>query len=85
MVSDDRPSSSYLVKIFAKILAYDDYQIYFQTPIDPVSLEAVKTDPYYSRMGTPHASASVVLFDEVDLVIVITASHNGILWNGIKI
>jgi len=85
LVSDDRPSSSYLVEIFAKILAYDGYQIYFQTPTDPVSLEAVKTDPYYSRMGTPHASASVVLFDEIDLVIVITASHNEIAWNGIKI
>ncbi|MHA1674744.1 MAG: hypothetical protein ACTSYI_14080 [Promethearchaeota archaeon] len=85
LVSDDRPSSSYLVKIFAKILAYDGYQIYFQTPTDPVSMEAVKTDPYYSRMGTPHGSASVVLFDEVDLAIVITASHNEIDWNGIKI
>ena len=85
LVSDDRPSSSFLVEIFAKILAYDGYQIYFQTPSDLVALEAVKTDPYYSRMGTPHASASVVLYDEVDVVIVITASHNEIIWNGIKI
>lgn len=84
LVSDDRPSSSYLLKFFAKILAYDEYRIYFQKPIYDFEKEIVKKDPYYSRMSTPYASASVGLFEEIDLVIVLTASHNGIIWNGIK-
>ncbi|MHA1794654.1 MAG: hypothetical protein ACTSUK_00955 [Promethearchaeota archaeon] len=84
LVSDDRPSSSYLLEYFAKILAYNNYQIYFQKPTYQNELERIKDDPFYSRMSTPYASASVKLFDEVDLVIVLTASHNGIVWNGIK-
>ena len=35
-------------------------------------------------MSTPYGSASVLLHDEIDLVIVLTASHNDILWNGVK-
>ncbi|WP_457558600.1 hypothetical protein [Candidatus Harpocratesius sp.] len=84
LVADDRPSSSYLLEFFAKILAYDKYRIFFQKPIYNFEKEIVKKDPYYSRMSTPYASASVGLFEEIDLVIVLTASHNGIIWNGIK-
>lgn len=84
LVSDDRPSSSYLLEYFSKILAYYDYRIYFQKPTYPIEREKIKEEPFYSRMSTPYASASVALFDEIDAVFVLTASHNEIIWNGIK-
>ncbi|MHA1562674.1 MAG: hypothetical protein ACTSPA_11165 [Promethearchaeota archaeon] len=84
LVSDDRPSANYLLGYFSKILAYDGYQIYFQKPTGSKAEIEAKNEPNYSRMSTPYGSASVLLHDEIDLVIVLTASHNDILWNGVK-
>jgi len=84
LVSDDRPSANYLLGYFSKILASDGYQIYFQKPTGSKAELESKDEPYYSRMSTPYGSASVLLHDEIDLVIVLTASHNDILWNGVK-
>lgn len=84
LVSDDRPSANHLVGLYAKILAQDKYKIYFQKPYDSHSIAEAENEPFYSRMGTPHGSASVALFPEIDLVIVLTASHNELIWNGVK-
>ncbi len=84
LVSDDRPSANHLIGLYAKILAQDDYEIYFQKPYDSHSITEAENEPFYSRMGTPHGSASVALFAEIDLVIVLTASHNELVWNGVK-
>ncbi|MHA1602895.1 MAG: hypothetical protein ACTSVU_04705 [Promethearchaeota archaeon] len=84
LVSDDRPTANYLLGYCAKILAFDGYKLYFQKATDLVSKQEAEHEPFYSRMGTPHGSASLALFDELDLVIVLTASHNELIWNGIK-
>ena len=84
LVSDDRPSANYLLGYFSKILASDGYQIYFQKPTGSKAELEAKDEPYYSRMSTPYGSASVLLHEEIDLAIVLTASHNDILWNGVK-
>jgi phosphomannomutase len=84
LVSDDRPSASRLIKFCGGIFARDGYQIYFQSPNGDKAKQQAEKDRYYSRMGTPHASATLSLTDEIDLVVVITASHNELEWNGIK-
>ncbi|MHA1746769.1 MAG: hypothetical protein ACTSWW_12275 [Promethearchaeota archaeon] len=84
LVSDDRPTANFLLEYCAKIFAFDGYKIHFQKAVDPVSQQEARKAPYYSRMGTPHGSASVALCDEIDVVVVITASHNSLIWNGIK-
>ncbi|MHA1563369.1 MAG: hypothetical protein ACTSPA_14750, partial [Promethearchaeota archaeon] len=84
LVSDDRPSANYLMGYFSKILASDGYKIYYQKPTGSKAELEAKDEPFYSRMSTPYGSASVLLYDEIDLVIVLTASHNDILWNGVK-
>ncbi len=84
LVSDDRPSANYLTGYFSKILASDGYKIYYQKPTGSKAELEAKNEPFYSRMSTPYGSASVLLYDEIDLVIVLTASHNDILWNGVK-
>ena len=35
-------------------------------------------------MGTPYAAASVALYEDLDVVLMITASHNSLKWNGLK-
>ncbi len=84
LVSDDRPSANYLLGYFSKILASEGYKIYYQKPTGSKAELEAKDEPYYSRMSTPYGSASVLLHEEIDLVIVLTASHNDILWNGVK-
>ena len=84
LVSDDRPSANYLMGYFTKILSAEGYQIYYQKPTGSKAEFESKNAPFYSRMSTPYGSASVLLHDEIDLVIVLTASHNDILWNGVK-
>ena len=85
LVSDDRPSSDTLVGYCAKVFVHEGCQIYFQKAVDPRSTEASKHVPFYSRMGTPYASTAMTLFKEIDFVVVITASHNELVWNGVKI
>jgi len=73
IVTDDRPSKDILLDYCSQIFAYEGYNIYYQ-----------KDEIGKSRISSPYGSASVVLYDNIDLVIVLTASHNDLSWNGIK-
>ncbi|MFX0106500.1 MAG: hypothetical protein ACFE75_13575, partial [Candidatus Hodarchaeota archaeon] len=74
IVTDDRPSKEILLKYCSQIFAYDGYDIYYQ--ID---------EEGKSRVSSPYGAASVTLFDDIKLIIVLTASHNDLSWNGIKV
>ncbi|MCP4761705.1 MAG: hypothetical protein GY870_07985, partial [archaeon] len=81
IVSDDRPSADILLNYSSRIFFLDGYKIYHQEG------EGEKTYSYIrglSKMSTPYASASVALLDEIDVVLVLTASHNSLEWNGCK-
>ena len=73
IVTDNRPSKDILLIFFSQIFAYDGYDIYYQ---EDVAGE--------SKVSAPYGAASVALYDDIDLIIVITASHNELSWNGIK-
>ncbi|MGV9172654.1 MAG: hypothetical protein ACOC35_08805 [Promethearchaeia archaeon] len=73
IVSDDRPTSDTLLKYSSQIFAYEDYNVFFQ--------DESTSD---SKMSSPYGAASVALYDYINLVIVLTASHNELAWNGIK-
>ena len=85
LVSDDRPSASRLTEFCSKIFAYDNWNIYYQVAVDKVAKQKAAKDPYYSRMGTPYSSSSLALIPDIDLVVCLTASHNDLVWNGVKI
>ncbi|KKN29164.1 hypothetical protein LCGC14_0846950 [marine sediment metagenome] len=72
--TDNRPSKHILLKYCSQIFAYDGYEVYYQ-----------RDDEGKSRISSPYGAASVVLFDEINLSIVLTASHNDLSWNGIKV
>ncbi|MFX0036235.1 MAG: hypothetical protein ACFE9I_11420 [Candidatus Hermodarchaeota archaeon] len=74
IVTDDRPTNDILLKYCSEIFAYDGFNIFYQ--ID----EAGK-----SRISSPYGAASVALYDDINLVIILTASHNDLSWNGIKV
>ena len=73
IVSDSRPSSNYLVKLCSQLFANDNFEIFFQSNGDENSL-----------MSSPYASASVALYKDINLALMITASHNPLDWNGLK-
>ena len=73
MVTDDRPTRHVLLKYGSQIFAQDGYEIYFQSD-----------DDNESRISSPYGAASVRLLEEISLIIVLTASHNDLTWNGIK-
>ncbi|MFX0025196.1 MAG: hypothetical protein ACFE8M_02185 [Candidatus Hermodarchaeota archaeon] len=73
IVTDDRPSRKILLNYASKIFAYDGYEIFYQ-----------KDDPKESRLSSPYGAASVSLLKDINLIIVLTASHNDFSWNGIK-
>lgn len=73
IVTDDRPSKDILLNYCSQIFAFDGYQIYFQ-----------KDKPGESKISSPYGAASVALLNNINLVIVLTASHNDLTWNGIK-
>ena len=73
IVTDDRPSRHLLLKYCSQIFAYDGFKIYYQQDF-----------PNESRVSSPYGAASVALYDDIDLLIVLTASHNDLSWNGIK-
>ena len=72
--TDNRPSKDILLKYCSQIFAYDGYEVYYQ-----------RDDEGKSRISSPYGAASVVLFDEINLTIILTASHNDLSWNGIKV
>jgi len=73
IVTDNRPSKGILLKFCSQIFSYDGYEIYYQ-----------KDDPGESQVSSPYGAASVALYDNINLIIVLTASHNDLSWNGIK-
>lgn len=73
IVTDNRPSKQILLRYCSQIFAYEGYEIYHQ--ID---------HPGESKLSAPYGAASVALFEDINLIIVLTASHNDLSWNGIK-
>jgi phosphomannomutase len=73
IVTDDRPTNDVLLNYCSQIFSYEGFEVYFQTD------EKTK-----SRISSPYGAASVALIENIKLVIVVTASHNDLSWNGIK-
>jgi len=73
IVTDNRPTRSILLEYCSQIFAYDGYEIFHQKDI-----------PGESKASAPYGAASVGLIKDIDLVIVLTASHNELSWNGVK-
>lgn len=73
ITTDDRPSRTILLNYCSQLFAYDGYAIYYQ-----------KDDYNESRTSSPYAAASVAFYEDIKLIIMLTASHNDLSWNGIK-
>ncbi|NHJ19550.1 MAG: hypothetical protein EAX91_01310 [Candidatus Lokiarchaeota archaeon] len=75
IVTDNRPTRSILLNYCSQIFAYDGYSIYHQVD-----------DFGESQISSPYGAASVALLkeEEINLIIVLTASHNDLTWNGVK-
>lgn len=73
IVTDDRPTADMLLTYCTQIFAYEGYEVYHQ-----------EGEPGKSLVSSPYGAASVALYDDIDLVLVLTASHNELSWNGIK-
>ncbi|MHA1985977.1 MAG: hypothetical protein ACW98D_04990 [Promethearchaeota archaeon] len=73
IVTDNRPSKDLLLKYCSEIFAYDGFEVFYQ-----------QDSPNESKVSSPYGAASVTLYKEIDLIIVLTASHNDLSWNGIK-
>ena len=73
IVTDNRLSKSLLLQYCSEIFAYDGFQIYHQ-----------QDSPNESKVSSPYGAASVALYEDINLIIVLTASHNDLSWNGIK-
>ena len=74
IVSDNRPTKEILLEYSSQIFAYDGYEVYYQMD-----------DKGKSRLSSPYGAASVALYDDINIVIVLTASHNDLSWNGLKV
>ncbi|MFX1502587.1 MAG: hypothetical protein ACFFDH_16620 [Promethearchaeota archaeon] len=72
--SDNRPTKDILLQYCSQIFAYDGYEVYYQ-----------QDEKGKSRLSSPYGAASIALYEEINLVIVLTASHNDLSWNGIKV
>ena len=73
IVTDNRPTKSILLQYCSQIFAFDGYEIYYQ-----------EDEPGESKISAPYGAASVALLEDINLIIVLTASHNELSWNGIK-
>ena len=73
IVTDNRPTKSILLRYCSQIFAFDGYEIYYQ-----------EDEPGESKISAPYGAASVALLEDINLIIVLTASHNELSWNGIK-
>ncbi len=73
IVTDNRPSRDLLLRYCSEIFAYDGFEIFYQ-----------QDSPNESKASSPYGAASVTLYKDIDLIIVLTASHNDLSWNGIK-
>ncbi|MFX0005624.1 MAG: hypothetical protein ACFFA7_04890 [Promethearchaeota archaeon] len=72
--TDDRPTKNILLQFCSEIFAYDGFNIYYQ-----------KDDPGESRISSPYGAASIALYENIDLILVLTASHNDLSWDGVKL
>ncbi|TFF97207.1 MAG: hypothetical protein EU547_04930 [Promethearchaeota archaeon] len=73
IVTDDRPTAGMLLSYCSQIFAYDGYNVIHQ-----------EGETNKSLVSSPYGAAAVALYDDIDLVLVLTASHNELEWNGIK-
>ncbi len=73
IVTDNRSSKEPLLKFCSQIFAHDGYSVYYQVDEEGMS-----------RASAPYGAASIALYDAINLIIVLTASHNDLSWNGIK-
>ena len=73
IVTDDRPTRHVLLQYSSQIFAQDGFEVYFQSDAENES-----------RLSSPYGAASVRLLENINLIIVLTASHNDLTWNGIK-
>ncbi|MFW9895725.1 MAG: hypothetical protein ACFFD7_07965 [Candidatus Thorarchaeota archaeon] len=73
IVTDNRPSKDLLLRYCSEIFAYDGFEIFYQ-----------EDSPNESKVSSPYGAASVALYEDIKLIIVLTASHNDLSWNGIK-
>ncbi len=73
IVTDDRPTADMVLEYCSQIFAYEGYTVIHQEDEEGRSL-----------VSAPYGAAAVALYDDVDLVLVLTASHNELTWNGIK-
>ncbi|MFX1569966.1 MAG: hypothetical protein ACFFCV_16550 [Promethearchaeota archaeon] len=72
--TDNRPSKDILLQYCSEIFAYEGFDVYYQVD-----------SPGESKISSPYGAASVALYVDIKLVIVLTASHNDLSWNGIKL
>jgi phosphomannomutase len=73
IVTDNRPSKQILLRYCSQIFAFEGYEVYHQTD-----------HPGESKLSAPYGAASVALFEDINIIIVLTASHNDLSWNGVK-
>lgn len=74
IVTDNRPTKDVLLQYCSQIFTYDGYEVYYQ-----------QDEEGKSRISAPYGAASVALYEDINLIIVLTASHNDLSWNGMKI
>lgn len=72
--TDNRPTKDILLQFCSEIFAYDGFTIHYQ-----------KDNPGESKISSPYGAASVALYKDINLILVLTASHNDLSWNGIKL
>ncbi|MHA1683107.1 MAG: hypothetical protein ACTSUE_19365 [Promethearchaeota archaeon] len=82
ITSDERPTADKLLKHSIRVFSFDGHEIITQSHDGhtTTSLDEVK----HSGLSTPYTSACIAIYDDLDAVICITASHNSRVWNGIK-
>ncbi|MHA1104272.1 MAG: hypothetical protein ACTSPN_00870 [Promethearchaeota archaeon] len=73
IVTDNRPSKDILLRYCSEIFAGDGFKVYHQKDIKEES-----------KLSAPYAAASVALLNDINLILMLTASHNELSWNGIK-
>lgn len=74
IATDDRPTKDLLLDYCSQIFSYDGFEIFYQ-----------KDEEGKSRISSPYGAATVALYQNINLIIIITASHNDLSWNGIKV
>ena len=74
IVTDNRPSKKILLNYCSELFSYDGFEVYYQTD-----------EEENSRVSAPYGAASVAFYEDINLILVLTASHNDLSWNGMKV